>query len=141
MAGTNQTTLSGRVSRAPQRVRVGGDGTTWGYAFPLAVRSEQGIIFPMVVVEGEELPEFVTYHADRKLHQQPLITIVAAQLRTRNLSSDLADDLVHQARRAGADDELAEQLAAVLGGCGLTSKHVVTDLVVRPGQILEGGTW
>jgi hypothetical protein len=142
MAGVNYATLSGRVSRPPRRVRIGGDGedAPWGYAFPLAVRQRRGIVFPMVVVQGE-LPPFVTYHQGKKLHQQPLVTVVAARLRTRNLTHGLAEDLVGQARRAGAGDEVAERLFDVLGDSGLVARHVVTDLLVRPDQILEGGSW
>jgi len=141
MAGLNRATLSGRVSRRPRRVRIGGEGTAWGYAFPLAVREDnRNIVFPMVVVRGE-LPDFVTYHEGRKLHEQPLITIVAAQIRTRNLTLDLAEDLIRQARRAGAEEETIERLSALMDGSGLVARHVVTDLLVQPDQILQGGRW
>lgn len=141
MTSVNQVTLSGRVSRPPQRVRVAGEDSPWGYAFPLAVRGDDGLIFPTVLVEGPTLPDCVTYRDGQKLHEQPLITIVGARLRTRNLTLDLASDLARQARRAGADDELIEHLAALLDGCGLLGRHVVTDLLARPEQILPGGHW
>lgn len=134
---SNHAILSGRVSRPPQRVRVGGQGSPWGYAVTLAVRTGNGLIFPTVVVEGD-LPPFVTYDPQAPLHQQPLLTVIG-YVRTRNLTLDLAQEVTRLARRAGADQETVERLAAILDGSGLVARRVVTDLLAQ--QILEGGTW
>ncbi len=134
---SNYVILSGRVSRPPQRVRIGGEGSPWGYAITLAVRSTNGLVFPTVVVQGN-LPPFVTYDPNAPLHQQPLITVVG-QVRTRNLTLDLATEVVRLARRAGADQATVERLAAALNGSGLVSRRVVTDVLAD--QILEGGSW
>jgi len=134
---SNYAILSGRVSRPPQRVRVGGEGSNWGYAVILAVRSANGLVFPTVVVQGN-LPPFVSYEPGAPFHRQPLITAVG-KLRTRNLTLDLATEVARLAQRAGADQETVERLTAVLDGSGLVSRRVVTDLLAD--QILEGGTW
>ena len=64
----NVVTLSGRVSRSPKRVRTP-DGGGHAYVFPLAVREEGEIVFPIVV--AGELPSFVAHWDECKLHEQP----------------------------------------------------------------------
>ncbi len=130
----NVVTLSGRVSRPPKRVQSG-DG--YAYVFPLAVREEGDcLVFPMVV--ADTIPEFVTYHTGRKLHEQPLVTVIG-RTHTRNLTRPLADDLAAQARRAGAPEEIITALEEMLDKLGLEARHVVTEIVVD--SIHEGGAW
>ena len=135
MSSINVVTLSGRVSRRPKRVRAPGDDG-YVFVFPLAVRDGGEIVFPMVV--AETLPKFVTYHAGRKLHQQPSVT-VAGRARTRNLTRPLAEDLAAQARRAGATEETVAAIREHLGGSELQARRVVTEILAE--RILEGGAW
>ena len=131
----NVVTLSGRVSRSPKRVRAPGNGGH-AYVFPLAVREDGEIVFPIVV--AGKLPPFVAHQEDRKLHQQPLVTVVG-RVRTRNLTKPLRDDVASQARRAGADREVVAAVREHLAGLGLESRRVVTEIVAE--SISEGGQW
>jgi hypothetical protein len=137
MGSTNHVIVTGRVSRPPQRVRIGGEGSPWGYALTLAVRTENGLIFPTAVVEGS-LPPFVTYDPQAKLHDQILITVIG-RIRTRNLTLDLATEVTRLAQRAGAGQEMVDCLTAALKGSELVARRVVTDLLAE--QVLEGGNW
>lgn len=135
MSSINAVTLSGRVSRPPRRVRrIDGEHL---YVFPLAVRDgDDRLVFPMVT--AAELPPFVTYHPDRKLHEQPLIT-VSGQIRTRNVTRPLASELAALARRAGATNDLVAAIQDVLAHLNLPARRVVTEIVAQ--VILEGGAW
>jgi hypothetical protein len=56
-------------------------------------------VFPVLVTDV--LPKFVTYYNDgRKLHEQPLVTVVG-RIRTRNLTHPLGKEVAAQARRGG----------------------------------------
>ena len=131
----NVVTLSGRVSRSPKRVRTSERGSHT-YIFPLAVREEDEIVFPIVV--AGELPPFVAHRDDLKLHQQPLVTVVG-RVRTRNLTQPLRDDVASQARRAGAAREVVAAIREHLTDLGLESRRVVTEIVAD--SIFEGGCW
>jgi hypothetical protein len=131
----NNVTLSGRVSRSPRRVRAPEYGG-YAYVFPLAVREGREIVFPIVVVG--DLPPFVTHRDDRKLHEQPLVT-VEGRVRTRNLTLPLPDDVASQARRAGAAQEIVSAVREHLADLGLESRRVVTEIVAE--SIHEGGCW
>ena len=136
----NVVTLSGRVSRSPKRVSLSRAGTSGGgghaYIFPLAVREEDEIVFPIVV--AGELPPFVAHRDDLKLHQQPLVTVVG-RVRTRNLTQPLRDDVASQAKRAGAAREVVAAVRERLADLGLESRRVVTEIVAE--SIFEGGCW
>jgi hypothetical protein len=131
----NVVTLSGRVSRSPKRVRAPESGGH-AYVFPLAVREEGEIVFPIVV--AGDLPPFVAHRDDLKLHQQPLVTVVG-RVRTRNLTQPLRDDVASQARRAGAAREVVAAVREHLTDLGLQSRRVVTEIVAE--SIFEGGCW
>lgn len=131
----NVITVSGRVSRPVRRVR--GDGGHL-YVFPLAVRDgADRLVFPVVVLAGPP-PSFVAYHADKKLHEQPLVTVVG-RVCTRDVTRPLADELAAQARRAGASQELVAAIRDTLAELPLTSRRVVTEIVAQ--AIYEGGVW
>lgn len=135
MSGINAVTLSGRVSRSPRRIRGSNGG--YQYVFPLAVRDgDDRLVFPMVTTT--ELPEFVTYHPGKKLHEQPLVT-VSGKLQTRNVTRPLANELAALARRAGATHELIAAIRDVLAHLNLPARRVVTEVVAQ--TILEGGVW
>jgi phage terminase large subunit-like protein len=131
----NVVTLSGRVSRSPKRVRAP-EGGGHAYVFPLAVREEGEIVFPIVV--AGELPSFVAHRDDCKLHEQPLVTVVG-RVRTRNLTQPLPDDVASQAKRAGAAREVVAAVREHLADLGLESRRVVTEIVAE--SIFEGGCW
>ena len=138
MSGINLVSLSGRVSRTPRRVRDPDGGEGHVYVFPLAVRGEEGLVFPYIVVSGS-LPQFVTYDDGRKLHEQPLVTVVG-RTRTRNLTRPLAEDLAAQARRAGAPEEVVAAIRQQLRDLGdLRTRRVVTEILAE--SVLEGGAW
>ena len=131
----NVVTLSGRVSRSPKRVRSS-EGDGHAYVFPLAVREGKEIVFPVVV--AGDLPPFVAYWDECKLHEQPLVTVVG-RVRTRNLTQPLTDDVASQARRAGAAQEAIAAVREHLTNLGLESRRVVTEIVAE--SIHEGGAW
>jgi hypothetical protein len=134
--GVNVVTVSGRVSRPPRRVR-GGEVGEHLYVFPIAVRQGNSLVFPVVVSPGP-LPEFAAYHEGKKLHEQPLVTVVG-RVCTRDLTQPLHEDLAAQARRAGASQELVSAIRETLAVLDLKSRRVVTEIVAD--VIHEGGVW
>jgi len=125
----NIVTISGKISRPPKKVQG-------NYIFPLAVRDGNSIVFPVVILEN--LPPFVSYQTGKKLHEQPLVTVVG-RVRTRNVTRPLATELAILAQRAGATQDLINAVEDLLNVLNLESKRVVTEILVE--KIMEGGTW